>query len=286
MFRFRYIVFVFFISIYSCDYFNLKSDVDKGEIVASVGSSFLYKKDLSTLYEGELSTEDSLVITNNFIENWAQKQIILQKATFNLSDEKEIELKKMLENYREDLYINSYKDALVAQNSDTIIHKEEIRNFYIANQNIFRLKEEVFQYKYLNFVSESVDKKKFKKLFIQHNTVEIDSIVLNDLKYAVSHLNDSIWVTYKDLTKSIPIIKSIDKKNLLLKNHFIELKDSINIHFISIKDFKLVNEIAPLEYVIPVIKQMILHKKKLKYINELDNKLIEEAIQNKTYKRY
>ncbi len=109
---------------------------------------------------------------------------------------------------------------------------------------------------------------------------------MNDLKFAISHLNDSTWFSYKDLTKSIPILKSIDKKRFLRKNNFIELKDSINTFFIGIKDFKVGNDIAPLEYVTPVIKQMILHKKKLTYISELNNKLIEEAIQNEIYKRY
>ncbi len=285
MFKYRYIFVVFFIALYSCDYFNLKKE-DNGEIIASVGSTVLYKKDLSNLYENGLTVEDSTNITNNFIENWARKQIILQKATFNLSDKEETELKKMIDIYREDLYINTYKNDLVAQNLDTVVRKEEIRDFYSANQHIFRLKEEVFQYKYLSFLTESVDAKNIKKLFIKYDAIEIDTLVMNDLKFAISHLNDSTWFSYKDLTRSIPILKSIDKKRFLRKNNFIELKDSINTFFIGIKDFKVGNDIAPLEYVTPVIKQMILHKKKLTYINELNNKLIEEAIQNEIYKRY
>ncbi len=281
-----FILILFLLSLSSCDFFQIRNKNNKDQIVASVGNVNLYKNDLESLFEGELNEKDSLLIVNNFIENWARKQIILQKATFNLSAEKETELNLMIKEYKEDLYINSYKNALVSQNLDTIIHKEIIKEFYIANQNIFRLKEEIVKFRYLNFHSESNDRKKIKEFFLVSNALELDSILYSEHKYTINQLNDSTWFTYRDFVKTNPIIESLIKKNVLRKNHFIEVKDSINTHFIKISDYKVRNDIAPLEHVAEVIRQMIIHKKKLKYINELDNKLIEDAINNNTFKKY
>lgn len=285
MYKYGYIA-ILFLSLYSCDFFHLKNKETTEDIVASVGSTHLYKSDLESLYDPDLSGTDSILITNNFIENWARKQIILQKATFNLTPEKELELKSMIDDYRDDLYINSYKDALVSQNLDTLVHRETIKNFYIANQNVFRLKEEIIQFRYMNFHSESRDRKELKKLFLTSKSIALDSILYKDYKFTINQLNDSTWFSYKEFVKTNPIMETLKKSQVLRKNHFIEVKDSVNTHFIKINDIKVRNEIAPLEHVSQVIKQMIIHKKKLKYINELDNKLIEDAVKNNTFKKY
>jgi len=286
LYKYGYIVALFLLSLYSCDFLQLKNKGNTDEIVASVGTTHLYKSDLESLYAGDISETDSILITNNFIENWARKQIILQKAAFNLTKEKETELKNMIGEYSDDLYINSYKEALVAQNIDTLVYKESIKDFYIANQNIFRLKEEIIKFRYLDFHSESADRKKLKELFLKSNSLVLDSILYKDYKYTINRLNDSTWFTYRDFMKINPIIETLNKNSVLRKNHFIAVQDSTNTHFVKVIDFKMRNEIAPLELVSPVIKQMIIHKKKLEYINELDNKLIEDAIKNNTFKRY
>ncbi len=286
MYRSFYILILVVFSFISCDFFQLKDTANDEEIVASVGSVNLYRTDLNNLYEPDINERDSLLITNNFIENWARKQIILQKASLNIPADKKAVLMQMIDEYREDLYINSYKDALVSQNIDTIIHEETIKDFYIANQNIFRLKEEILKFKYLNFNSQSADRKKIKELFQLSSSMELDSILYKDIRFSINQLNDSTWYTYKDFLKTNPILEVIDKKSVLRKNHFIEETDSVNTHFIKIKDVRKRNEIAPLEHVEEVIKTMIIHKKKLKYINELDSKLIEDAIKNNTFKKY
>ncbi len=286
MYKRFYILILFIFSFFSCDFFQLKDNAIDEEIVASVGSVNLYRIDLKNLIEADISERDSLLITNNFIENWARKQIILQKASLNIPADKKDVLMQMIEEYREDLYINSYKDALVSQNIDTLIHEETIKDFYIANQNIFRLKEEIIKFKYLNFNSESVDRKKIKELFQLSSSLELDSILYKDIRFSINQLNDSTWYTYKDFLKTNPILETIDKKNVLRKNHFIEEQDSVNTYFIKIKDVRIRNEIAPLEHVEEVIKTMIIHKRKLNYINELDSKLIEDAIKNNTFKKY
>jgi hypothetical protein len=271
----------------SCDYLHLKKVDESKEIVAKVGDKALYRDDLAQLFDGAINPSDSALISNNFIENWAKKQIFLQKAALNLSPEKEDILNDMVNEYRDDLFINSYKEALVSQNIDTIIPDETIQKFYTANQNIFRLNEELLKYRELSFSTESgLDTKEIKKLFIQNTTESREQLLADELKYVAMQLNDSVWFTFTDFLKRNPMLKTKKKSDILYKNKFIEIKDSINTHFISIDDFLGRNKIAPLKYVKPVIKQMILHQKKLKYINELEDQLIDEAIQQNKYIKY
>lgn len=268
----------------SCEYLQLKNDEVSDEILASVGSTHLYKHDLLSLYTTDLDQKDSIVITRNFIEAWAKKQIFLQKSNLNISNEKERILEKMVEEYREDLFINTYKEALVSQNLDTTIRGKTIEDFYIANQNIFRLNEEMIQFKYISFETDKLDAKSIIKLFKADDNESVEKLLEDELKFSVLQLNDSVWYTYSDFLKYVPQVRVINKKVVLNKNYFFQNDDGNHTHFVKVNTFLNRNEIAPLEYVKPVIKQMIIHQKKLKYIKNLEDQLIDEAIQNKTYK--
>lgn len=277
------IISLIYLTVASCDYLNLKSEDVSEVLVASVGSKNLYKSDLEGLYVAGMNVKDSTLVINNFIENWAKKQIYLQKAALNLSTEKEEILEDMVKEYREDLFINSYKKALVVQNLDTIISDKAIRDFYITNQNIFKLNEELLKYKYISFNTYLVESKDVKKLFLSEEAESVESLLEDEYKFSTVQLNDSVWYSYSDLIQTDAFIKSLNKSSLLRKNKFIQQKDSTETHFIQVKDILKRNEIAPLEYVKPVIKQMILHKKRLQYINEIEAQLIQEAINTNIY---
>ena len=168
----------------SCQYFDFKKQDEV--IIASVGSNHLYKSDLEKNLKNALNSKDSAIITQNFIENWARKQIILQKATFNLSAEKKEEFNKMVEDYQNDLYINSYKEAMLSQNLDTVIQSNEMAAFYDKNKAIFKLKEEILQYKYV-ILNKEIDFKPrdFDRYFRTHTSSEIDSLLYEDFKFFV-----------------------------------------------------------------------------------------------------
>jgi hypothetical protein len=279
------LIFLFLLS-YSCDYIKLKGNSVEKEAIASVGGVYLYKSDLKGLYNKDLSVHDSLIIVNNFIESWARKQIIIQKATLNLSKEKEEELKVLIDDYKKDLYINTYKDALVSQNLDTLITDKSIADFYKSNQTIFKLKEAILKYKYVSYNKKLYDSKKIKELFLKDDIKELDSLVYNEYKFSSSQLNDSIWFSYESFMGQNIYLKGLNKEKVLKKNYFNESVDVETINYFKVVDVKHQGEVAPLQNVKPVIKQMLLHKKKLEFIKELDNKLIEEAINNNTFKRY
>ena len=70
------------------------------------------------------------------------------------------------------------------------------------------------------------------------------------------------------------------------KNDFIQKEDSLGVYLVSIKDLLKRNEIAPKSYVIPTIKQMILHKRKLELAKRIEQTLVSDAIENKQFELY
>ncbi len=100
------------------------------------------------------------------------------------------------------------------------------------------------------------------------------------------HLNDSIWIKYSDLIANIPIFKDEDKKSLLKKGIFIQKEDSLSLYLLTIKKVLQRNEIAPKSYILPTIKQMILHQRKLLLLRNIEETLIDDANKKQQFEIY
>lgn len=268
----------------SCDYLPFKPK-DQREVVARVKNSYLYKDELSHLKTEGMASQDSALTVNNYINLWVKHHLLLDKAKLNL-EEKSEEFDALVEKYEGDLYINSYKEALVQQNLNKQVSDEELQRFYNENRQNFRLNEELLQLKYIKFENSINNPKELIKLFKSLKESDLDSLKSMELSLVSHHLNDSVWVKYNDVVRQIPILKDFDKKTLLKKEKFIQKEDSLNVYLVTIKDVLERNEIAPMSYVKPTMIQMILQQRKLLLIRNIEETLVDDARKKQEFEIY
>ena len=65
-----------------------------------------------------------------------------------------------------------------------------------------------------------------------------------------------------------------------------EQRDSTNVYLVKINNFLDSSDYAPIEYVSPTLKQIILNKRKSNYINNLEKEIITNAIKKKQFELY
>ena len=53
-----------------------------------------------------------------------------------------------------------------------------------------------------------------------------------------------------------------------------------------IEEVVLRNDLAPLEYVAPTLKQILINKRKLELMRQFDREIIEEGLRQNTYEVY
>ncbi len=252
------------------------------DAVARVNDRYLSKEELNKAMPTGLAAEDSLLYRNNFIKMWATKELLLEKARINV-DDRNGEIKELVRNYEQELLIERYKKALLQQELDTLITETDLNDYYEANKNVYRLNEELMQLKYIHFSSDLPDKKDIIKLFRSNERESIEELISRELEFYSFSFNDSIWVSYRDVEKKLAFLK--DEKNIK-KNQFIQKEDSLGVYLLAVKDIRHRNDIAPKEYVIPTIQQMILHKRKLELMNEIEKNIMVDAINNKQFEQY
>ena len=271
---------MFAVIIVSCDFFRKSSDED---IVARVNDTYLYKSEIENLISETTSKEDSALRVNNYINHWATQQLLMDGARLNLSQEKQEEFNQLVEQYKNDLFIKAYLEALVKRSIDTTVTEQEAQDVYERNQETFKLNEELIKFRYIN-VNENIanldDIEKQFKRFNDEDKKVLDSIAIQFKSYS---LNDSIWIRANQALLKIPVLNPENKKELLKKSNFIQLKDSLGLYLMHTNDVLLRNENAPIEFVMPTIKQIVINKRKLEFIKELEKDITKDAIKNKQF---
>ncbi|MDO6758999.1 peptidyl-prolyl cis-trans isomerase [Tamlana sp. 2_MG-2023] len=267
----------------SCDYFNKSEEIDA---LARVNTSYLYHDDIKGLVPEGASKTDSTLIVHNFINRWATQQLLVDGAMLNLSQEKQDAFNKLIVQYKNDLYIKAYIEALVKRSVDTLVTLEEADSYYKTNKDIFKLNEELIKFRYINVDENIINYSDIKERFQRYDRQDknlLDSISIQFKSYS---LNDSIWIKLSQVINKIPAVNSENKDELLKKSNFIQLKDSLGVYLMQINDVLLRNNTAPLEYVKPTIDQIVINKRKLELIKELEKDITKDAIKNKQFEIY
>ncbi|WP_268223699.1 peptidyl-prolyl cis-trans isomerase [Sinomicrobium oceani] len=267
----------------SCSYFSSDETADA---VARVGESYLYKKDLSGIYGEDMSREDSMVVRNNFVNTWAMRQLFMDKARINLPEEQLREFEKLIEEYKTDLYTTTYKEALINSAMDTAVTTSEIESLYNNTEDKFKLNEELWRFRYIE-VSPGFGKldelrKKFRS-FGEEDKEELEEMAIKFKSYS---LEDSIWVKTSQILQKIPALGEEENRKNIKKSNFIELTDSLGVYLIYINDILQRNDNAPMSYIKPTIKQILLNRKKLEFLRKLEKEIMDEAVRKKKFQIY
>lgn len=253
--------------------------------IARVYDSYLYEEDIKNVLPNDVSQADSLLLVKNFINDWAKQQLLLKKAEINVGDSL-AEIDVLVNQYRQDLLISRYKEAVIEQYLDTLATSEDVDKFYDENKEIFKLNEELVKLRYIYFSNQLNNPKELKQLFRSSKKEDLDSLKSQELHLISYNLNDSIWIRIDDIKDKIKFFTKEDRNRILKKTSFFEKKDSLGVYLVAVKDVLKRGQIAPMSYVLPTVKQMILHKRKLELLKKIEETLIEDAITNKEFEVY
>ena len=227
-----------------------------------------------------------VVISKNYITEWATRKLLEEGAYLNLENQKQFEFNSLIEKYKSDLYTSAYLDALVNQSLDTIISKIELKEVYEDNKELFVLNEDLVKLRYIIFDSNISDEDEIKSLFMRYSEEDKVRLKKTSNKFKSFFFNDSIWIRSKDIIEKIPAL-NYDTGKILSKNmNFIQFKDSLGSYLININDFANVGNQAPISYIEPTLRQIIINKRKYDLAKKLKVEILNNAIKNKKFQVY
>ena len=278
----RFIIFIsILILLNSCHFFDKKKEDRE---VARVFDQHLFASDISGIIPPKTSAKDSAEIISNFINNWVKEKVLLHKATENLSSDK-IDFTKKLDDYKNSLIIYTYETELIRQKVDTNVSEKEIVQYYEKNKDDFSLKDNIVKVNYVKLASNaSISNINLVKQYLKSDNPKYKESLLNFCqKYAVNYfLDDESWLLFNDLLKEIPI-QTYNQENYLQNNRYIEIKDSLYSYFLNIKGFRIKESLSPINFEKDNIKKIIINKRKVKLINDIHDKIYQDAVKHKDF---
>ena len=257
---------------------------EESNAVARVGEDFLFISDLENQMKPNGS--DSIQITTRTINEWAEELLYLKKAEINLSSREKKRLEELVSTYRNDLYVKTYKDKAIQSQLDSIVEKEEIESYFEQNKLNFKTNKDLLRGRYVRVRNENYNLRSIRKSirrFNEDDKVFLDSIALQFTTYS---LNDSIWVQASQFFNRLPSISERRYKNFLKNDTFFELQDSLEVYLVVVEEVVLRNDLAPLDYVAPTLNQILINKRKLELMRQLDREIIEEGLRQNIYEVY
>ncbi|WP_321375580.1 hypothetical protein [uncultured Draconibacterium sp.] len=255
------------------------------EPLASVGEKVLYRSKVEEVLPKGISTEDSVSMSNDYIDKWIKQELLIQKADENLSAEQK-DLREELEEYRNSLIIYKYKNELMKQRMDTVVTDEQIETYYNNNQSNFNLNYSIVKATFVMIPGELANPELVKELVADTSPEGLDELRDYCGQYAKKvNISADEWISFQALKKNFPA-EVEDDARFLSRNQLYEMNDSNYYYLVSIHDYKLTNDLAPIDFVRNNIKNLILNQRKIRFLKEIEENIYTEGVRKKKFRKY
>jgi len=261
------------------------SEVTDDKVVAQVGEKKLFQSEISKIIPEEVIDQDSVQMADDYIRKWVKQELLINKANENLTLEQK-NLTKEIEEYRNSLIIYKYKNELMNQQMDTIVTQRQIEQYYNANPDNFKLNNNIVKAIFIKIPIDVANPKLLKELVDDTSIEGLNTLREYGIQYAkgFDFFNNN-WVDFEIVKRNIPG-EITDDRQFLSRNNQIELKDSIYYYLVSFQDYKFLNEVAPIEYVENNIKNLILNRRKIEFLKQVEENVYKEGIRQNKFKIY
>lgn len=262
--------------------FFIERGVPQKKKIARVFDQYLYNTDLQGITNPLISKEDSTQLVNYHVESWVRRNLMVAEAENTISTNQN-SIEQQLQDYRESLLLFLYEKELLKQSLDTLVTDEEIETYYQKHKEGFKLRGHVLKAKFVIVRKETPQQSSVKQWM--KNPDDQEKLQDYCYQYALNFSLTPTWYTLDKFTDEIPIQTS-NTSNFLKNNKFYTTTDENNTYFVWLSDYGLSGNIAPLDYKKQDITKIIVNKRKLRYVKEIEDKIYQKALNEHHFEIY
>ncbi len=281
----KYVPYLMIIFISGCEFFQPKETTTEPAIARSM-DSYLYRSDLTGLIPENISKEDSTKLSEKYVLDWVKKQLMISKSADEI-DFVEAEIERKVLDYRYALMVHAFERKYINKHLNTEVNSESIESYYHERSENFLLKQNIIKCIYAQIPESAPNIRQFRRNFKAYPEGNVDDLKSYITQFAVkSYMEDSTWIIFDDLILGTPMENIENKNTFLTRNKYSETSKDGNLFFIKIFDYKISNEVSPLEFIQDQIRDILINKRKIALKKELEEKIYDEAKQNSLFEIY
>lgn len=258
----------------SCNFGDIRSKDDRQ--LGRIYDKTLYLSDMDGMLPQGITGEDSAVIINTYVRYWMREMALLHEAEQNIP--KDLNLEKLVADYRSSLVKNNYGNLVMNKLLDSTITKQQLQEFYDKNREQYLLETPILRCRFIKAPRSAPNSDKAQEWW--NSTRDGDFAELSrwcSQQAAVHHLQDSTWYNVDDIAAYMPQ-GALTVDNVNNRKDFIQRDDNF-VYYFRLLELVRKKEVAPLSYIESQARKVILHKRKTELLEDLKDKLYQEALQ-------
>ncbi len=253
---------------------NAKND----RILARVYDKTLYLSDMDGMIPEGMTQEDSSLIINAFVRNWVRETALLREAERNIP--KDLDIDKLVEDYRASLIKHNYENIVVDKLLDSTVTQSELVAFYEKNKEQYQLETSIIRCLFIKAPRNAPQMNRVQDWWNSNKPEDIAALSnWCNANAVIHHLQSNTWYKVEDIAAYMPQ-GTLTVDNVKNRRDFVQRDDSF-MYFFRVIELVSRQEIAPLAYIEEQARKVILHKRKTQLLEELKDKLYNEAINKK-----
>lgn len=270
-----------------CDFIKMKKEAatpeDARRKVARVANTYIYEDELAGIIPPGTSRPDSISRVEAFVDSWIRKQLLIQEASKKI-DINETEVERKILDYRYSIIAYEYQTYYIKQNLDTAIADTEIGNYYKTNIDNFILKQNIVRATFIKVPKNAPRIKRIKDLIFSNREKDQDELKTYCLSFSAAyHISDSTWMVFDELVKNSPLVEIPNKIQFLRANPYYETSDDSYLYYLKVEEYRISDNVSPLEFVKDDIRNIILNKRKVELAKQLEDNVYSQAQQQKEF---
>lgn len=270
-----------------CEWIKFKNEQGEApgdrQPVARVTNTYLYKDELKGIVSPDATKEDSASRVEGYINSWIRKQLLIQEAARKI-DINEVEVERKILDYRYSIIAYEYQSYYIKQNLDTAVSKKEIEAYYTKNKDNFILKQNIVRATFIKVPVNAPRTDKIKALIFSDQEADKNELKSYCLSFSTAyHISDSSWIVFDELVKKSPLIEIPNKIQFLQNNPYYETSDDNYLYFFKVNEYRITDNVSPLEFVEDEIENIILNKRKVELARKLEDEVFAQAQQQKEF---
>lgn len=277
-------LFAILVSAFSCELIQRKkNDADGVKPVARVQDIYLYPEELVGITTPDMTKEDSAARINAYVNSWIRKQLLINEARKKINiNEAEVERKVL--DYRYSLIGYEYQNYYIKQQLIDSVSETEIQDYYKAHADNFILKKNIVRGTYIKVPKGAPRNDRIKVWIYANATKDKDELKSYCLSFSTAYrLADSTWIEFDKLAYNSPLAEIPNKIQFLRTYPYYETTDNDFMYYLKVDEYKIVDNVSPLDFVRQDIKNIILNKRKVELARKLEDEVYENASRNNDF---
>lgn len=247
------------------------------DVVARVGSTYLYSSELRSSMPSGISPADSISYAEAYISKWMVSQLKLDEAE-QLFSQSEADIDRMVEEYRRSLLVRRLDHHILANEPSVAISDEDIADYYNTHKSDFRLAASMVKGEIVAFADNYRRKDALIKLLGSSKSEHREDVEQICLKNNFQYQKFDDWVSASDFLGYLPLTRNAQHDKIIASRKLQQIHHDKTYYYFRITAMLEKGDMMPLKMAEANIRQILINRHRTNLVRQHEEMLLNNAI--------